>query len=178
MPFNVGAATISMCIRIEFYRDRQAAFEAFKKGEVTYREEFTSKDLEYGIRFSGNEGGQGQAAALPRRESPFFSGLGRQSAARIEIYRTRARVRAISIVFRFRMDERRISSMVPTREITFLFRGFGVRGAGRSHRRRNWPFAGTAARQTGPFGVRPLTSSRKATAPAATAASCAVPTSC
>ena len=30
-------------IRIEFYGDRQAAFEAFKKGEVHYREEATSR---------------------------------------------------------------------------------------------------------------------------------------
>ena len=30
-------------MRIDFYRERQAAFEAFKKGDVTYRQEFTSK---------------------------------------------------------------------------------------------------------------------------------------
>lgn len=30
-------------IRIDFFRDRQAAFEAFKKGDITHRQEFTSK---------------------------------------------------------------------------------------------------------------------------------------
>lgn len=30
-------------IRIDYYRERQSAFEAFKKGSTTYREEFTSK---------------------------------------------------------------------------------------------------------------------------------------
>lgn len=30
-------------IRIEFYRERQAAFEAFKKGEILFRQEFTSR---------------------------------------------------------------------------------------------------------------------------------------
>lgn len=30
-------------IRFEFYAERQAAFEAFKKGDITWREEFTSK---------------------------------------------------------------------------------------------------------------------------------------
>ncbi len=30
-------------IRVEFFRDRTAGFEAFKKGDVLYREEFTSK---------------------------------------------------------------------------------------------------------------------------------------
>ena len=30
-------------LRFEFYTERQAAFEAFKKGDITWREEFTSK---------------------------------------------------------------------------------------------------------------------------------------
>ncbi|WP_310621846.1 ABC transporter substrate-binding protein [Flexibacterium corallicola] len=30
-------------IRIDFFRDRQTAFEAFKKGNITYREDFSSK---------------------------------------------------------------------------------------------------------------------------------------
>ncbi len=30
-------------LRIEFFRDRQAGFEAFKKGDIAYRQEFTSK---------------------------------------------------------------------------------------------------------------------------------------
>ncbi len=30
-------------MRIDFYSERQAAFEAFKKGEITWREEFTAK---------------------------------------------------------------------------------------------------------------------------------------
>jgi microcin C transport system substrate-binding protein len=42
MPFSVGRYNFEI-IRVEFYRERQAAFEAFKKGEVNYREEFTSK---------------------------------------------------------------------------------------------------------------------------------------
>ena len=42
MPFSVGRYNFDV-LRVEFYRERQAAFEAFKKGEVMYREEFTSK---------------------------------------------------------------------------------------------------------------------------------------
>ena len=36
-------------IRIEFFKERQAAFEAFKKGDITFRQEFTSKSwaIEY-----------------------------------------------------------------------------------------------------------------------------------
>ena len=42
MPFAVGLNNFDT-LRIEFFRDRTAAFEAFKKGKVRYREEFTSK---------------------------------------------------------------------------------------------------------------------------------------
>lgn len=42
LPVNRGLNHFGT-IRIDFYRDRQAGFEAFKKGDVTYRQEFTSK---------------------------------------------------------------------------------------------------------------------------------------
>ena len=38
-------------LRIEFYRDRQAGFEAFKKGEILYRQEFTSRVWATGYDF-------------------------------------------------------------------------------------------------------------------------------
>ena len=42
MPFSIGRNNFDV-LRIEFYRERQAAFEAFKKGEIHFRQEFTSK---------------------------------------------------------------------------------------------------------------------------------------
>lgn len=42
LPTAVGHANFDI-IRIEFYRERQAAFEAFKKGDITWRQEFVSK---------------------------------------------------------------------------------------------------------------------------------------
>ena len=42
LPFAVGHNNFDR-LRIEFFRERQAAFEAFKKGTITWREEFTSK---------------------------------------------------------------------------------------------------------------------------------------
>src|SRR5690606_30376533 len=42
LPVNRGFYHFDR-IRIEFYRERQAGFEAFKKGAIHYREEFTSK---------------------------------------------------------------------------------------------------------------------------------------
>lgn len=41
LPVNVGYSNFDV-IRIDFFTERQAAFEAFKKGEITHREEFTS----------------------------------------------------------------------------------------------------------------------------------------
>jgi len=41
LPVNVGFSNFDV-IRIDFFTERQAAFEAFKKGEITFREEFTS----------------------------------------------------------------------------------------------------------------------------------------
>lgn len=42
VPSQVGQNNFDE-VRVEFYRERLAAFEAFKKGDLTYREEFTSK---------------------------------------------------------------------------------------------------------------------------------------
>ena len=42
LPVSVGSFNFDV-IRLEFFRDRQVAFEAFKKGALTLREEFTSK---------------------------------------------------------------------------------------------------------------------------------------
>ncbi|MEJ0011855.1 MAG: extracellular solute-binding protein [Bauldia sp.] len=41
LAVNVGTANFDV-IRIDFFTERQAAFEAFKKGDITFREEFTS----------------------------------------------------------------------------------------------------------------------------------------
>lgn len=50
LPVNRGRYNFDR-IRIDFYRERQAGFEAFKKGHIHYRQEFTSKvwATEYGF---------------------------------------------------------------------------------------------------------------------------------
>jgi microcin C transport system substrate-binding protein len=50
LPVNLGLNHFGT-IRIEFYRNREAGFEAFKKGNVLYREEFTSKTWATGYDF-------------------------------------------------------------------------------------------------------------------------------
>ncbi len=42
LPVMVGRYNFDR-VRIEYYRDRTASFEAFKKGDITFREEFTSR---------------------------------------------------------------------------------------------------------------------------------------
>lgn len=50
LPVNRGRYNFDR-IRIDFYRDRQAGFEAFKKGDVTFRQEFTSRTWATGYDF-------------------------------------------------------------------------------------------------------------------------------
>jgi microcin C transport system substrate-binding protein len=45
-------------IRYEYYRDRTASFEAFKKGDVTFREEFTSRVWATGYDFPAVSNGR------------------------------------------------------------------------------------------------------------------------
>jgi len=52
-------------VRVEFFRERQIAFEAFKKGDVFYREEFTSKNWATEYNFPAVEDGK-----VVRREFP------------------------------------------------------------------------------------------------------------
>ncbi|WP_159588387.1 ABC transporter substrate-binding protein [Chelativorans xinjiangense] len=52
-------------IRIDFFRDRNAAFEAFKKGEVFWREEFTSRLWATGYDFPALRSGK-----VVKREFP------------------------------------------------------------------------------------------------------------
>ncbi|QKV19457.1 extracellular solute-binding protein [Oricola thermophila] len=62
-------------IRIEFYKERQAAFEAFKKGAITWRQEFTSKSwaTEYG--FPAVQDGRVVQRLFPRETRPSMQAL-------------------------------------------------------------------------------------------------------
>lgn len=64
LPVNVGFNNFDR-IRIDFFRDRQTGFEAFKKGEVTYREEFTSKAWATEYDFPAIEDGKVKKELLP-----------------------------------------------------------------------------------------------------------------
>ncbi|NND48791.1 MAG: ABC transporter substrate-binding protein [Rhizobiales bacterium] len=57
-------------IRLEFFRERIAAFEAFKKGEVTWREEFTSKQWATGYDFPAISDGRVKKTLIDSERRP------------------------------------------------------------------------------------------------------------
>jgi microcin C transport system substrate-binding protein len=79
-------------LRIDFFQERQAAFEAFKKGEILWRQEFTSKTwaTEYDfpavrdgrvkkLEFTAEKRPQFQAFALNTRREKFANAATRQA---------------------------------------------------------------------------------------------------
>ncbi|MER8534377.1 extracellular solute-binding protein [Mesorhizobium sp. M1005] len=57
-------------IRIDFYLDRQAAFEAFKKGDTHFREEFTARVWATGYDFPALKDGRVVKREFPGEKSP------------------------------------------------------------------------------------------------------------
>ncbi len=52
-------------VRVEYYRDRSIAFEAFKSGEFLFREEFTSRDWATGYDFPAMRDGRVRREEVP-----------------------------------------------------------------------------------------------------------------
>ena len=59
-------------IRLEFYAERSIAFEAFKKGELNYREEFTSKTWATEYDFPAIRDGRVVKTTVPGERRPYF----------------------------------------------------------------------------------------------------------
>ena len=74
MPFARGLYNFDV-LRIEFYRERQAAFEAFKKGEIYYREEFTSKTWATEYEFPAVTEGKVIQKLFPSDSRPLIQGF-------------------------------------------------------------------------------------------------------
>jgi len=64
LPVNRGRHNFDQ-VRFEYYRDRTAQFEAFKAGEYTLREEFTSKTWATGYDFPAIRDGRVKKLTLP-----------------------------------------------------------------------------------------------------------------
>ena len=105
LPINRGLYNFDF-IRIEFYRERQAAFEAFKKGDIHFRQEFTSRTWATGYDFPTLAAGK-----VIKRE---FPGEKRPSMQAVAINQRRDRFRdprvrqAIGMCFDFEWTNRNL----------------------------------------------------------------------
>ena len=66
LPVNVGQNNFDV-VRLEFNRERTALFEAFKKGDITYHEEFSSKSWATRYDFPAIKDGRVKRVEVPDR---------------------------------------------------------------------------------------------------------------
>lgn len=105
LPVNRGLYNFDR-IRIDFYRERQAGFEAFKKGDVLFRQEFTSRVWATGYDFPAIAQGK-----VVRREFPGEKRPSMQAHAinqRRERFRDERVRRAIALCFDFEWTNRNL----------------------------------------------------------------------
>ncbi len=74
LPVNHGLGHFDR-IRIEFYQQRQAAFEAFKKGEILHREEFTSRVWANDYNFPAINDGRVVKRLFPAEKRPSMQAI-------------------------------------------------------------------------------------------------------
>jgi microcin C transport system substrate-binding protein len=93
-------------IRIEFYRERQAAFEAFKKGDIHYRQEFTSRTWATGYDFPAIVAGKVVKREFPDEKRPSMQAVAvNQRRQRFRDPRVR---QAIGLCFDFEWTRRNL----------------------------------------------------------------------
>ena len=105
LPVNRGLYHFDR-IRVEFYRERQAAFEAFKKGDIFYRQEATSRVWATGYDFPAIRSG-----AVIKREFPGEKRPSMQASAvnqRRERFRDPRVRQAIGLCFDFEWTRRNL----------------------------------------------------------------------
>jgi microcin C transport system substrate-binding protein len=103
LPVNRGMYNFDR-IRIEFYGDRQAAFEAFKKGDVHFREEATSRLWATAYDFPAFEAGKVVKREFPAEKRPSMQATAvNQRRERFRDVRVR---RAIALCFDFEWTNR------------------------------------------------------------------------
>lgn len=73
LPVMRGQANFDV-VRVEFFRERQTAFESFKKGQITFRQEFTSKTWATEYNFPAFVDGKVKKVLFPSEKRPSFQG--------------------------------------------------------------------------------------------------------
>jgi microcin C transport system substrate-binding protein len=95
-------------IRIDFYRDRQTAFEAFKKGDTTFRQEFVARVWTTGYDFPALKQGKVVKREFPGEKWPAMQSVAiNQRRERFRDVRVR---RALDLCFDFEWTKRTLFS--------------------------------------------------------------------
>ncbi len=103
LPVNRGQDNFGR-IRIDFYRDRQAAFQAFKKGDTTFREEFVARVWATGYDFPALKQGKVVKREFPGEKWPAMQAIAiNQRRERFRDVRVR---RALDLCFDFEWTKR------------------------------------------------------------------------
>ena len=105
MPFARGLWNFDAW-RIEFFRDRTAAFEAFKKGKVRFREEFTSKVWKTEYDFPAVEDGRVTTKLFAAEPVPAMQAWALN--ARLPRFADAATRQAIGLAFDFEWTNRNL----------------------------------------------------------------------
>ena len=105
MPWARGLWNFDTC-RIEFFRDRTAAFEAFKKGKVRFREEFTSKRWKTEYDFGAVEDGRVVTKLFAAEPVPAMQAWALN--ARLPQFADAATRKAIGLAFDFEWTNRNL----------------------------------------------------------------------
>ncbi|TJW16518.1 MAG: ABC transporter substrate-binding protein [Mesorhizobium sp.] len=103
LPVNRGQYNFER-IRIEFYQDRAAAFEAFKKGEIVYREEATSRVWATAYNFPAFTAGKVVKHEFPSEKLPSMQATA-VNQRREHFHDARVR-QAIALCFDFEWTQR------------------------------------------------------------------------
>lgn len=117
LPVNRGQANFNR-IRFEYFSDRKVAFEAFKAGVFTFREEFTSAVWATGYDFAAVKDGRIQRATLPD-ESPMGTQGWFMNTRRDKFKDPRIR-QAIGLAFDFEWTNTNIMYGVYSRTTSFF----------------------------------------------------------
>ena len=132
LPVNRGLYNFDV-IRIDVYRERQAGFEAFKKGDVTFRQEFTSRVWATGYDFPALKEGKVVRREFPDEKSARLQGWAiNQRRAAIQ---GRARAPRDRPLLRFRMDEQE-PVLRSLRAVAILLPAVRIRGGRHALARR------------------------------------------
>ncbi|MCB1495152.1 MAG: ABC transporter substrate-binding protein [Bauldia sp.] len=117
LPVNAGSGNFDV-IRIDFFRERQPAFEAFKKGDITYREEFTSKTWVQEYNFPAFVAGKVRKTLFPAELRPSMQGwMINTRRSKFSDRRTR---QAIGLAFDFEWSNRNLFFDAYTREDSYF----------------------------------------------------------